>query len=74
MSYIRSLPLRRAVKLINKARKLEDRETMFRYYLTILPRMEKVISFEQFVEENTPRKVIIDTRSQDEIMADILKI
>ena len=76
MSYIESLNLLGATKQINKALELERKENLYKLYLAVLPKMtdKNYKSFEKFYEENTPKNVVVDTRSQDEIMAEIMEI
>jgi len=75
MNYIKSLPLYRATRLINEAQEQLRVKSLYQYYLAIRPAMtEKTyVTFDKFLEQNTPVKVVIDTRSQDEILAELFK-
>lgn len=70
------LPLHKAVKQIEFAKEEETREYAFRIYLASYPNMDKknFITFNEFYENLRPRKVVMDTRSQEEIMEEIIEI
>jgi len=70
------MPLKRAIKLISKAQEEELKECAFRYYLTIYPKMKKetFISFEEYYDKFRPQQSVMDNRSKEEVMADILDI
>ena len=75
MNYIKSLPLYRATRLINEAQEQLRVKSLYQYYLAIRPAMteKNYVPFDKFLEQNTPVKVVIDTRSQDEILAELFK-
>lgn len=54
----------------------DTREYAFRIYLASYPNMTKETfkTFNEFYEEIKPKKVELDTRSEDEIMQEILEI
>jgi hypothetical protein len=70
------LPLKRALKLIAKAQEEDTREYAFKIYLAALPNMteENKMTFNEFWEEIKPEKITYDTRSQEEIISDVMEI
>jgi len=64
------------LELIEKAQEEETREYAFRIYLAIHPKADpkKFKTFNEFWEEIKPKKIEYDTRSQDEIMQEILEM
>ena len=68
------LSLKRAAKLIKKAKKEEKREFYYRWWLVRVPlyTSETVESFEEFYEKMNPPAVVYDYRSKEAIMADLL--
>lgn len=68
------LSLKRAAKLIKKAKKEENREFYYRWWLVRVPlyTSETVESFEEFYEKMNPPAVVYDHRSKEAIMADLL--
>lgn len=66
------LPVKRAVKLINKAKEEETKARLFQMWLMRFTLMDKenFISFEEFYENATVPQ--IDTRPKDEIMSELL--
>lgn len=76
MNYLKSLSLKRAFTLLKYAQEQEEKELLFRYYLTQLPYMDKknYMTFEQYLDRNLPSKAKLDQRPMDEIMDDIMNI
>jgi wyosine [tRNA(Phe)-imidazoG37] synthetase (radical SAM superfamily) len=76
IEYIIHLPLKRGIKLLKKAMEEDTKEYAYRIYLAAYPNMDKknFKTFNEFWEETKPQNVIIDTRSEDEIMEEILEI
>ena len=76
IEYVLKLPLKRATKLIATAQKEETLEYHYRLWLARYPLYnEKTYeSFEEFYDKVKPKKVVIDNRSEDEIMKEILEI
>ena len=70
------LPLTKALKLVAKAQEEDTRDYAFKIYLAKYPNMtqENFVTFNEFWEEIKPEKKIIDNRSEDEIMKEILEI
>jgi hypothetical protein len=68
------LPLSHAIKLLETAREQEMREKLYRLWLARYPLYTKdnYETFDDFYEKANPAKIVIDTRSKDEIMAEIL--
>jgi hypothetical protein len=68
------MPMRRALKLIRKAREEDRRERYYRLWLVRYPGYteKNFETFEDFYEKIFPPKVEYDMRSNDEIMAEIL--
>lgn len=66
------LPVKRAVKLINKAQEEERKARLFQMWLMRFTLMDKesFISFEEFYENATVPQV--DTRPKDEIMRELM--
>lgn len=67
------LPLSKAVALINKARDEAQREKVYRLWLVRYPNYteKNFETFEEFYEKLYPPRVEYDTRSKDDIMAEI---
>lgn len=67
------LPLSNAVALINKARDEAQREKVYRLWLVRYPNYteKNFETFEEFYEKLYPPRVEYDTRSKDDIMAEI---
>ena len=74
ITYAMGLSLKRAAKLIKKARKEEKREFYYRLWLVRVPlyTSETVETFEEFYEKMNPPVVVYDFRSKEAIMADLL--
>lgn len=74
MSYIKALPIKRAMALLNYAQEQEEKEIMFRYYLTQLPYMDKnsFVTFDQYVAKNKPSRAKLDQRPMDEIIDEVM--
>ena len=74
INYAMRLSLKRAAKLIKKAKKEENREFYYRLWLVRVPlyTSETVESFEEFYEKMNPPAVVYDYRSKEAIMADLL--
>lgn len=70
------LPLPRAFSLIELAQEEETKEAMFRLYLVDRPNMDKktFMTFNEYYNTYHTPKVKLDTRSDDEIMAELLAI
>jgi wyosine [tRNA(Phe)-imidazoG37] synthetase (radical SAM superfamily) len=68
--------LKRATKLLKQAQEEETREYVLKFYLTDRPNMSKdnFKTFNQYFEELAPKKVMLDNRSEDEIMQEIMEI
>ena len=66
----------RSVTLINKAQEEETREALFRLYLADRPNMTEktAMTFNQYYDKHKPKNIILDNRSDEEIMAEILAI
>jgi len=69
------MPLVRVIKLVEKARDEERREIFYRLWLVRYPNYTKDTyeSFDDFYEKMSPKKIVYDTRSKDELMEEILK-
>lgn len=54
----------------------ETKECAFRMYLAVLPNMDKKTfkTFNEFWDDSQPKQVTLDTRSEEEIMEEILEI
>lgn len=67
------LPLSKAVALINKARDEAQREKVYRLWLVRYQNYteKNFETFEEFYEKLYPPRVEYDTRSKDDIMAEI---
>lgn len=76
MSYIKTLSIKRAMDLLTYAQDQEEKEIMFRYYLTQLPYMDKntFMTFEQYVAKNKPSRAKLDQRPMDEILEDVMNM
>lgn len=77
MSYIRSMGVKQVKDLLDVAMEAEEKELIFRYYLAIFPQMDKktYTPFNEYYEKNRSKASIkADTRSQEEIMQEILSI
>ena len=76
IDYILKIPFSQSIKLIEKATEEETREQLFRLYLVDRPNMtrETAKSFNQYYDEHIIQNVKLDTRSQEEIMEDLLSI
>ena len=72
IEYVYKLPIRRAVKLIIKAKTEERKAVLFQMWLMRFTLMDKesFVSFEDFYENATVPQ--IDTRPKDEIMSELL--
>lgn len=68
--------MKRGIKLIKKAMEEDTRDYAFHIYLAAYPNMDKknFKSFNEFWEEAKPQKIVIDARSEDEIMKEIFAI
>ena len=75
MSYVKTLDLKRGIKLLQFAQEQEEKEVLFRYYLTVMPYFDKknYVTFEQYCEQNRPTKVALDNRPLEEIMDELMK-
>ena len=74
MTYVMSLSLIHASKLLQKAREEKKREDAYQWWLVRYPDYteENYESFEEFYERLYPPKIEYDTRSKEEIMNEIL--
>ena len=64
------MPIRRAVKLVEKAVVETDKADLFKLYLADRPRMKKIISFNEYMSKigyTKHLKYEMDTRSSEEI-------
>lgn len=70
------LPLKRGIKFLKKAMDEETKEYSFRIYLAAYPNMtkENFKSFNEFWEEVKPENIVVDSRSEEEIMQEIIEI
>lgn len=68
------MPLHRAIKLVNKALEEERKEYYYRLWLVRYPSytQSNYESFDEFYEKCVPQRIEVDTRSTDEIMAEII--
>jgi len=68
------LPLSHALKLIDRAREEEMKSKYYKLWLARYPMYtnDTYETFDEFYEKVNPSKIEIDTRSKDEIMAEIL--
>lgn len=73
--YILSLPLNDAIKAVNFAIEQDKKEKLYSLWLVKYPWYDQNTfeTFEQFCERSIPKKVTYDTRSKDDIMAEILE-
>lgn len=74
MTYIRSLGLKQVMELIEVAVEQEEKEHLFREYLAFRPHFTKdeYKSFNEYYEKHKAIKPSqVDTRSTDEIMAEL---
>lgn len=76
IDYVLKLPYKKALSLIDKAQEEDTREYYFRWWLARYPLYTKdnYESFEEFYESTKPEPISIDTRSKDELMAEIQEI
>ena len=70
------LPLRRSLKLLNKAAEEEEREYFYRIWLVRYPGYNKETyeNFEEFYDKYKPVEIIQDNKTKDEIMEELLEI
>lgn len=71
------MPLYRALKLLDVARKESVKEELYKLYVSIYPHFtkESFQTFNEFYEERKPAEITeLDTRLKDEIMQELLKI
>lgn len=66
--------MKRGVALLRFAQDQEEKEVLFRYYLTVMPYFDKknYLTFEQYCEQNRPTKVVLDNRPLEEIMDELM--
>lgn len=74
IEYIKKLKIKYALKLVAKAMKEENRNQLFQLYLSDRPRMERIISFDDYLnrvgfKDYTETKY--DNRSADEILNEL---
>jgi len=76
MEYVLKLPFKKAIKLILKAQEEETKEYAFRLYISDKPRMNKdnYKTFNEYWEDIRPKQIITDTRSEEEIMMELIEI
>jgi hypothetical protein len=69
------LPVARAFDLIELAIEEEQKESMFRLYLSDRPNMDKksFLTFNQYYEKYKPKKIINDNRPKEQIIDELLK-
>ena len=69
------LPLPRAFSLIEMAQEEETREVMFRLYLSDRPNMDKktFMTFKEYYEKYKPKNIVVDKRSKEQILEELLK-
>jgi hypothetical protein len=76
LEFTKKLSFKQLIKIINKAFEEENKEKLFRIYLSLLPHMKKQMSFDEFYKKHTtsniPKK--LDIRSEEDIMREILAI
>lgn len=67
------LPLKRATALVNKAREESQKDKYYQLWLVRYPNYteKNFETFEEFYEKLFPPAVTYDTRTKDEIMAEI---
>jgi hypothetical protein len=70
------MPLSRAMRIIEKAREEETKEYYYRWWLVRYPYYKEsdYESFDEFYDKARPKRIIIDTRSKEEIMNEIAEI
>lgn len=70
------MPLKRAIKLIEKAKEEETKEYYYRWWLVRVPLYtEKTYeTFEEFYDKAKPKKIKYDARDKEEIMKEIKQI
>lgn len=75
MKYILSLSIERAVALINKATYENKRDQVYAWWLARLPMytQETYETYDEFYEKVYPPIVLMDMRSKDDIMNELLK-
>ena len=76
INYVLKLPLKRAIKLLNKAQEEETKEYYYRTWLARYPLYtEKTYeSFIEYYEKCNPVKIKYDVRSTDDIMLEMTKV
>jgi hypothetical protein len=76
IDYILHLPLKRGIALLKKAMEKDTKEYAFRIYLAGYPNMTKdnFKTFNEFWEDIKPQNIVLDKRSEDEIMQEIIEI
>ena len=69
------LPLPRAFSLIELAQEEETKEVMFRLYLSDRPNMDKktFMTFKEYYEKYKPKNIVVDKRSKEQILEELLK-
>ena len=76
LDFAKKVRFKTLIKIINKSFEEDNKEKLFRIYLSLLPHMKKQISFDEFYKKHTasniPKK--LDTRSEEEIMRELLAI
>lgn len=70
------MPLHHAMKLIEMAKEEETKEYFFRVWLVRYPNYtEKTYeTFNQYLENSRPENVLLDNRSKEEIMKEIIEL
>jgi len=76
LEFTKKLTFKQTIKIINKSFEEENKEKLFRIYLSLLPHMERQISFNDYYKKHTKVETpkIMDRRNEEEIMAEILAI
>lgn len=68
------MPLKQSLKLLEKASDEDKRETYYKWWLVRWPHYtsSNYESFDEFYEKHFPPAVEYDTRSKDDLMAELL--
>ena len=76
ITYVLKLSLPRAVELISVAREGEQKENLYRLWLVRYPNytQETYESFEDFCEKHISKRQVVDARSKEDIMQELLSI
>jgi hypothetical protein len=76
INYVLKLPLKRALKLIVKAREEETRDALYQFWLARYPLYteKNYESFNEFCEAANPVRPVTDARTKADIMQELKSI